>query len=254
MAEEYDEFANLDDSDIDSAPKYIGVPNDYKTKQTEHKVTSTKAGYGFTEIRSKPVETKRAPRYLEGAQFRPASRGPEYIASVQDKLLAAGLLTGGFSYGTWDAKTANAYKQVLALANRAGIDENEAFAQYLRSPVFDASASRRTPFRAELPNPDDLRKRIDEAATEEIGRGLSPEERETLVKVYSSLVATTQRRAYDTAETGGSVTDAPSFDTFVENELERRHPDEYGAKQMADLSKAFLASIQSSMASTDRVF
>ena len=251
MADEYDEFSNLDDSEIDSAPKYIGVPNDYRTTATEYRVTSTKGGYGSTQIKSKPVEVKRKPQYLEGAQYAPAGRGPEYIAAIQDKLLATGLLTGGFSYGTWDSKTANAYKQVLALANRAGVGEDEAFSQYLRSPVLQ-ERSKRAPFRAELPNPDDLRRKIDEIATDEIGRGVTPGERETLVQLYSALVTRTQRQAYDTAETGGAVTDAPSFGTFLSNELEVRHPDEYGAKRLADLSEQFLAGIKAEP--VDRTF
>lgn len=68
--------------------------------------------------------TKALPRYTQGAEWLPVRQGmtPIQLQTLQDKMVDGGLLDGPFSYGGWDAKSQQAFSQVLATANNSGTD------------------------------------------------------------------------------------------------------------------------------------
>lgn len=68
----------------------------------------------------------QAPRYFDGDELRPASMSVEQRGALQRDMVMAGLLTGDFTWGQWDAPTATAYANLLAYANQAGMSEQEA--------------------------------------------------------------------------------------------------------------------------------
>jgi hypothetical protein len=184
--------------------------------------------YGYSEIR--PHTYQQAPTFYDAHLDRPVSWSPAAIAGLQSDLVGAGLLSQkGFSLGIYDDATRNAYKKVLSYANRAGITSiDEALGVFLRSPKGGSGGggSKRAPFRAELPNPEDIKAVIDATVPNLIGRTLSAQEKDAVVAAYTAVVTGAQRSAYNTAETGGAVTAAPDVGTFVKTRAKELYGEE----------------------------
>lgn len=69
------------------------------------------------------------PRYHDGDEWRPANLRPDAVASLQRKMVAAGVLTGrqaAVRPGLWNSASADAYRRVLHVANARGITAEQA--------------------------------------------------------------------------------------------------------------------------------
>src|SRR5688500_8736302 len=86
--------------------KYIGVPDDYRTPgmTLEEAHQRRDSGEEFA------TRISRSPSFKEGDDYKPASSPPEVIATVQQRLVDAGLLSGSYRIGMWDDATRKAYR------------------------------------------------------------------------------------------------------------------------------------------------
>ena len=98
----------------------IGVPADHRAFRDELGRTSIPDGVADQTRPGTPVGF-REPRYRQSDTQEPFGWSEGRIAQLQDRLVAAGLLTGDFRRGWYDAETGQAYAEALAFANmRAG--------------------------------------------------------------------------------------------------------------------------------------
>ena len=101
-------------------PSPIGVPLDFvASRQVPDALGATRPG--------DPTRTQTfEPRYFEGDELGPATLDPSFIARLQRRLVAAGLLKDDDYYsGYWDDLTAAAYKKALGYSNVNGTDVSE---------------------------------------------------------------------------------------------------------------------------------
>lgn len=217
-----------------STNKPLGVKEDYVARPR-----TAPAGSGDTGMEAERAayayETQQIavpPTFYETDLERPNSWSGGSIASLQQDLVAAGLLSKkGFSLGLYDDATQTAYSKVLQYANKAGIKSiDEALGTFLARPRVGlgggASGGGRAPFRAELPNPDDIKALIDATVPNILGRTLTEAEKEAVVGAYQAVVGGAQQQAYNTAESGGTVTQAPDASTFIAKRVKELNPEE----------------------------
>lgn len=180
-----------------------------------------------------------APRFREGDEWQFMGRSPREIASIQRMLDAAGLLTGTFSLGVWDAKTAGAMKKVLAHANRSGLTWQAALDQ-LASGGAALKAQRRgggggggggRAFVPRLSNPDDLKSIFKQASYTLLGAKsfIDDATLDRMVSAYHQEEIRAQRAAFS----GQQTVEAPSPDTFAEQRIEETDPLGAQAARMA---------------------
>lgn len=194
--------------------------------------------YGFTSIT--PQQQVPA-RYFNKELDTPGGWGQNTIARLQSDLVSAGLLKRtGFSLGVYDSKTRSAYEQVLSLANRSGKTASEALDEFLQAPFIDDDAKEKPRiFRPVVDSPEDLKKALNEQLPEIMGRSVSDGELNQMVSAYQNLQVQAQRREFDTAETGGTIAQAMSPETFAEQEAQRIAPNEVYAKKLANQANVF---------------
>lgn len=163
--------------------------------------------------------------YFDGDEWAPQGWGPNAIADLQAGMVAAGLLTGHYNAGVWMDESANALKKVLAHANRTGTDMWTAIAELASSNTDKhpgPGGAGRAPFQARLSNPDDLKNVFKQGAYNLLGGGgfLDDSQLDAMVKAYQEQEVKAQRAAYG----GGTTVDAPSPQTFAEEQIEQADP------------------------------
>lgn len=194
-----------------------------------------------------PPAPPMRPQYFSGDEFRPASFSVENITRLQSGLAAAGLLSGRFQLGRWDDSSVKAYKDLLAYANRTGLEWDDALRDYAATESVsaeDGTISRggegggrtRAPFVAQLPNPLDVAAGVSETTRAQIGRALDNEEVQKYVQEYQQQVAGAQRAGYNAAGAGGTVTNPASVSAFTEAKLKEDRPQDVFN---TDLTSAF---------------
>jgi hypothetical protein len=79
--------------------------------------------------RHEASQGQHGPRYFEGDDWSPANLPPDQIWSVQQRMIAAGLIPKGAEIrkGYWDDTTRQAYRQLLGEANGAGFSADQQF-------------------------------------------------------------------------------------------------------------------------------
>lgn len=163
--------------------------------------------------------------YFVGDEWAPQGWGPAQIADLQEAMVAAGLLSGDYNAGVWMDESANAFKKLLAHANRSGVGYEEALMQLASSNTKNLRGSGgggRAPFQARLSNPDDLKEVFKQSAYNLLGgQGFVDEgQLDTMVKAYQEHEVKAQRAAYG----GGTVVDPPSAQTFAKEQIEEIDP------------------------------
>lgn len=208
----------------------------------------------------------QGPRYMEGDEWRPGGWGPERIADLQRMLTIAGLLNPkeSITLGALDATTRNAYRALLEQANALGMDWQTAVAHLAQTTaagggpghidpatgewVPDQSAGFvAPPLELRLPNRDDVVAVLRQGVIDQLGEGWTQEQLGELADAYIAQVRGVQTDAYNqqvaiergefegTRGAGGEVittTEAPSPETFLESELQRRDPEGLQAGQL----------------------
>src|SRR5690606_6336197 len=224
--------------------KPIGVPEDYTIPRHSYTYRSAggydnmlprTSGYDVMLNRSqrdrslgggRPTIVEQRPRYHDGDEFKPASLDPATIGELQATMAAAGLLTGDFRYGIWDAGSAAAYKDLLAEANAQGLTAEQAL--QLRASTFTSGGSGGSdgsgggggaggrweigpdgepvwveeqyvppPLEIRTTNQDDLRRVFRAAVIDTMGQGWSQEQINEVVDAYNWKEIQVQQDAYN---------------------------------------------------------
>lgn len=225
-----------------SDEKPVGVEDDYQATRQRQAIPEAYSPEGnrpYAPGQQEYVAYKQAPTFYDDDLNRPYAWSPNSVASLQSDLVAAGLLSKkGFSLGVYDDSTRNAFKKVLTYANRSGLTSiDEAIGTFLNQPRGGAGAGGRTraPFSAQLPNPDDVKAIVDATVPKIIGRTLTDPEKQAVIAAYNAVATGAQQASYNAAESGGTVTEAPSVDTFVENKAKELAPEEANTFQKFSL-------------------
>jgi hypothetical protein len=113
---------------------FIGMPKGYvATTGTPY----TGGPMGLDQIARRSIPQIKPPKYRTGSEMSPGSKSPELIARLQQQLAMAGLIEPStrFRLGVWDQPSISAYRELLAFANRNGIDREQALQTYLANPA-----------------------------------------------------------------------------------------------------------------------
>lgn len=182
-----------------------------------------------------------AQRYRAGDEWQFMSKSPREIASIQQVMSSAGLLSGDFPLGVWDTKSANAMQKVLQHANRTGLTWQAALDQ-LASGMAATKAARGggggrgggsggRAFAPRLSNPDDLKSIFRQASYSMLGAKSFVDDAtlDRMVSAYHQEEIRAQRAAFS----GQQTVEAPSPDTFAEQQIEEADPLGAQAARMA---------------------
>lgn len=104
------------------------------------------------------------------------------------------------------------------------------------------------PFQPELLDPAEMRAALREKAPEKMGRYLDDAEAEQIIALYNDASLAVQRKRFEMSGSGdpenpgvaGTLPTMPSFDTFAEEEIRRRRPEETFAKDVNNRYQEFL--------------
>jgi hypothetical protein len=194
-----------------------------------------------------------APAYASGAQNLPVLQNwtPGDIATIQTRLIKAGLLDQDFRSGVWDKPSQEAFGQVLGLANNMGHPWQDALATYeSATPMqWDAktgtfvkgtagTARTRAPVVTRFTSPDDLATTAQEVATAKLGRSFSPEELQKFISAYHGTEAAASSAQGAAAVGGGGGYTAPSDPTVAvaaATFAKQTDPTAYNAEQFLPL-------------------
>lgn len=218
-------------------PKPLGVPEDFGAARPDPAGFREDAGNVLARPRQPAPGGTLAvpPRYFEGDEWGPASLSAERRAYLQRSLVLAGFLDEDdeFQLGAYDAPTRRAYKELLEYANASGLDERGALEEAARTVAQFPKVGKvkeRAPLTVRLTNPRDLAAVAGALSPRVIGRRATQGEIDALVQRFHAEEAAAQRTAYGAAETGGTVTEAPTATSFLEEAL--RETDPQGATHM----------------------
>lgn len=204
-------------------PRFIGVPKGYTAQRPLPERFSggladtgniLRGGSGRTD-----AMVARTPLYREGAEYVPSTLAVEDRARLQLAMRQAGLFTKKerFTVGVWDDNTRNAYRRLLEYANGAGLTWQDALAEYAAAKAAGGAEEEevRAPLVVKISNPADIRRAFDAALPSVIGRKLRPDEIERFTRAYQAQEAAEQRQIYAMDETGGTVVEGPSLQSFI---------------------------------------
>lgn len=199
------------------------------------------------------------PLYPSGAEDMPGGGGIEEIAQLQSQLVDAGLLDpDNVAWGNWDKYSRNAFRDLLGEANRGKMRWEFALGQRLalaEQGLLGGKGSKREkpPLTVELTNEADIRAGLDQAAPNLLGRKLHDDEVSPFVAQYHDLqrqaAVAKYNQTYNTGGGdayyggGGTVTDPPSLDGFIDQQMKTKYKDEYSANTIGQNGLYFLKMI-----------
>lgn len=161
-------------------------------------------------------------------------KGPAELRRFLQKLERLNFYQGQeIGNGTSTADIA-AVSRFLLRANVEGLDQESAIV-FLQSNIPQAFPSSKASGPYRLTNPADLKRAFQSVSQSVIGRGLSDEDVERMVKTYQTLEAKAGSAAAS-AESGG-VTGAPSVETFATDRIKQRfkgEAEDFRAMSVAD--------------------
>lgn len=183
----------------------------------------------------------QSPRYYEGDQDVPGSFSADRIMELQQNLAKTGLLTGNFTLGYYDETTRKAYRRLLEMANRAGIDADQLlnemngmasttgggtwgvdeFGNIVRT---DGPGSELPPLVTRTTDPSVLRQVFRRSVIELLGEGWDQTQIDGMVAAYNKMEQDRQQQAYDQQLTGGSYVDIPSPEGWIEAQVQEKDP------------------------------
>jgi len=172
-------------------------------------------------------------RYFAGDEYEIATFKPEEIATIQQQMLKAGLLSKKYRIGIADAETVSAFEKVLGQANTNGTNWTTALGTLMATPKQGSGLTYR------VSNPDDIRAVVQQTASSILGRSAEPAVVDRLVKSYQELQIQEQQGM--TTPTGAR-TGAPQLDVFAEKELRKTAGPEADAFRFAQFAKTVLGS------------
>lgn len=261
----------------DDDRKPIGVPKGY-TVPVQRSWTPSPGRSGRVDLAAGRYMVDQGPRYMAGDEWKPANNSPAGIAEAQKMLAAAGLLKD-WRYGVWDEPTRKAWIKVLGYANSRGITDRMALIELASAPrsegggtdgggqwtvdengnpVFVEEGFQAPPLQLKLPNKQDVERVLRSSVIEKLGEGWDQQQIGDLADMYIAKVRGVQEDAYrqeidrmedefygrEGASEPITTVEAPSLETFAEDELRRRDPGGFEATQVAeDYAPAFFAAL-----------
>lgn len=165
-----------------------------------------------------------APRYFDGAQWLPAQLPPDQLASLQRRMVTAGLLKSGEAQlGVWDTASVTAYTKLLEYANASGLDNAAALDRWEAAHAADPNAGR-APLQVKVTNPDELAQVFRAAVINTRGEGWASDKIQQMVNAYQGIESGAQQQAYNMQDTGGTVVAPPSAQSFAETQVRQQDP------------------------------
>lgn len=161
-----------------------------------------------------PNIPKIEPRYFAEDIDKLGSMSRGFIAGWQMKMNQAGLLGNEFTLGVADNSTLSAYREVLGVANREGLSDEEAVQLMAQRKV---NLKGGTVPRYRLSNEDDIAAVVDGVSKSLLGRALDDNQVKRIVKAFQQEELAAQK-AY---ARGGAVQEAPSAQEFVTSRIEK---------------------------------
>lgn len=248
-------------SESDGQPHAIGVPDTYRAPRRGEQ----REEMGDVRFRRQPQSyvSQVPPQYFTGDEMIPANWPANQIWQVQQALAKTGLLTGSFTRHTWDDATRNAYKELLALANAQGIDADRALMGLLESSGAKEGGQYKTdefgnvvpagtgqeiaPLVVRTTDPAQLRQTFRRAVIEMLGEGWSSAEIDKMVAAYNGVETQRQTQAYNmgNADQGGTVTDIPSPEAFIEQQVLAKDPVGAQTEEALGFTDEFMNTINS---------
>lgn len=196
----------------------LGVPNDWTTMDPGgFRGMSPRAVEGFGGV------NKRAPRYYDGDELRPAGSGFDSIVARQRALVLGGYLAEDFTYGRWDPPTIDAYKTLLEEANAAGLTAEQMLSNAAQGIAINMGGSGEggggrggytidpetgelvslaetfapPPLEISTTNKADLARVFEGASQNYLGVALPRDQIERMVEAYNWVEIQAQKDAYD---------------------------------------------------------
>jgi hypothetical protein len=164
--------------------------------------------------------------FITGDEYGPGSLSPADRLRIQLIMQRSGLLGEDYSPGVWDPRSANAYQNVLALANSMGTRDVEAvLGEYaLQAQTYGTKVKKpRAALTVSYANPESVRQVVRDSSYKLLGRRLGDSEESALVSAYQSQYVAAQQAQYAaTGEGGGSYVEPMSMEDFAQGQLEAR--------------------------------
>lgn len=160
------------------------------------------------------------------------------LRMFQERAVAAGLLDPrSVRMGAPDSATVQLWESLLdtsAVYLKVGQKKSVFDLMDLFAPTAgQTGGSERAPLTVELSNPDDVKRLMREAAKEALGSGTVDDAKlDDIVKRWHAEQRNAQTAGYNAAETGGTVTQAPDFETFADQAAREIDPERYDARKM----------------------
>jgi hypothetical protein len=220
---------------VAGGPKPLGVPSGYVASRTRSRAPTELTGpYSFTQTMMDAIPA----RYMEGDEWSPAMAGDrDAMIQLQRQMEAAGLYDGAYTLGSWDRADADAYGELLTLANIQGLDEQTMLAQMVANPrlVEGGGAGRtRAPLQVTLTNADDIRQVANNTAQELYGGRLPDNMLNMIVEQMHTAEREAQTTNYAQAETGGEMVADPNAGTLAEKTIREQAPEQVARVQFQD--------------------
>lgn len=168
--------------------------------------------------------TYTLPRYFEGDEWLPAQLPPSQLASLQKKMVAAGLLKSGEAQlGVWDQSSMTAYMRLLGFANASGLDVASALDRWDAAHAADPNAGK-APLVKQVTSLDELRPAIRKAWMDTIGIGIPQDQVDHIATQFQNLQSGAQQQSYNAQDTGGTITAPPDAASFAAAQAREQNP------------------------------
>lgn len=254
----------------DSDRHAIGVPDDFTAPVPTHNDMTARGAEQWADTRPEHVTlTPRPPQFWDGDEWATRPRNEAAIRQIQDQLTAAGILTGGFIYGRWDPKTAEAWRVVLGIANSEGMSPEQAMLYLLSGEQVEydpATGNYTRPDSAggqratvpelivQITDPETLKNMFRRAVIDTAGIGWDDNRLNMAVQAFNNLERQRQEEMYNArlaAGQLGSMTDGedpqrqevvqmPSPEGWVDNYIRQQDPEQVAVNDSLDMVSAFM--------------
>lgn len=174
-----------------------------------------------------PVQTLDSSRFGEASRTGAYEAGDEYdlfrnqgsvfIASLQDRMINAGLIQedGVYRFGQWTSYEAKAMRNILSLANETGLPWSSVLVDFRRRRAESGEGTGGALPTKFVENEDELTSRLQASLPGLLGGNfLSESDARGIARAYRDYAS----GKTDEAARGGTVEKAMSFNTFVEKQ------------------------------------
>jgi len=218
-----------------AAPRYIGVPSDYRTAPVQP------TSFNYTQ--SVPRWDSRGPQYQEGQEFKILGNMSEVQRQrVQQAMINAGLLDPSrVRFGLVDPYTVKAFEAVLGQANLQGASWSQMLFSQQGAESLGAlggggggGGGGRAPLTTRVTSPATLRRVFRQAMVDAAGSRVEGFDIEAAVQAYQAAEAQFQQQAYGMAESGGTLTEPPDARTFIADQLDAKAGVEVQSNSIAE--------------------